>query len=545
MAPWDLSAPLRIGPAHSGPIPAVATARLDDGRTLIISGGDDRVVRRWDAVTGQPVGDPLAGHTRWVRAVACARLDDGRTLIISGGDDRVVRRWDAVTGQPVGDPLAGHTRWVGAVACARLDDGRTLIISGGDDRSLILWPLRTNGQVAGEPTLPPQARALSLVDDETVGDALNRGVLAAHLEGLLVQLTTKQRAGTAVVHIDGKWGAGKSTLVNLLVERLGSPHQPADEPAQQRLTDPVVVRYDAWRESAVAPEWWSLARSINVAVRSQRALTTQAAMTVTGAMTRTARSRPVLVAGAVLVTMLVAWASGAWQGDVGTVGKILTTVVTLATLGLALGRVLFWASPAFGRLHQRADDNPLGEIAATVASLRRWSPRGIRGHRIADTLLGLTVSATVTGYLLALLRDPAIRSEALTELRWIGAHGIGLGTAAIAALLVVGCWQRAPARHPAPKPPPPARKPAPRLRLASVSSRIAGRLLRVGLPAVAVAGVVVAFSPGLATRWLPSLPMIQRHPGAWAVGVVCLAARCCPRCGRRYVGVSLDGRSCW
>ena len=428
MAPWDLSAPLRIGPAHSGPIPAVATARLDDGRTLIIS--------------------------------------------------------------------------------------------GGDDRSLILWPLRTNGQVAGEPTLPPQARALSLVDDETVGDALNRGVLAAHLEGLLVQLTTKQRAGTAVVHIDGKWGAGKSTLVNLLVERLGSPHQPADEPAQQRLTDPVVVRYDAWRESAVAPEWWSLARSINVAVRSQRALTTQAAMTVTGAMTRTARSRPVLVAGAVLVTMLVAWASGAWQGDVGTVGKILTTVVTLATLGLALGRVLFWASPAFGRLHQRADDNPLGEIAATVASLRRWSPRGIRGHRIADTLLGLTVSATVTGYLLALLRDPAIRSEALTELRWIGAHGIGLSTAAIAALLVVGCWQRAPARHPAPKPPPPARKPAPRLRLASVSSRIAGRLLRVGLPAVAVAGVVVAFSPGLATRWLPSLPMIQRHPGAWAVGVV-------------------------
>ena len=428
MAPWDLSAPLRIGPAHSGPIPAVATARLDDGRTLIIS--------------------------------------------------------------------------------------------GGDDRSLILWPLRTNGQVAGEPTQPPQARALSLVDDETVGDALNRGVLAAHLEGLLVQLTTKQRAGTAVVHIDGKWGAGKSTLVNLLVERLGSPHQPADEPAQQRLTDPVVVRYDAWRESAVAPEWWSLARSINVAVRSQRALTTQAAMTVTGAMTRTARSRPVLMAGAVLVTMLVAWASGAWQGDVGTVGKILTTVVTLATLGLALGRVLFWASPAFGRLHQRADDNPLGEIAATVASLRRWSPRGIRGHRIADTLLGLTVSATVTGYLLALLRDPAIRSEALTELRWIGAHGIGLSTAAIAALLVVGCWQRAPARHPAPKPPPPARKPAPRLRLASVSSRIAGRLLRVGLPAVAVAGVVVAFSPGLATRWLPSLPMIQRHPGAWAVGVV-------------------------
>ncbi|MGH3978553.1 MAG: P-loop NTPase fold protein, partial [Pseudonocardiaceae bacterium] len=491
---------------------------MDDGRTLIVSGGGDGVLRRWDAGTGQPVGEPLAGHTGAIDAVTAARLDDDRTLIISGGGDGVLRRWDAGTGRPVGEPLAGHTGWVRAVTAARLGDGRTLIISGGDDWSLILWPLRPNGQIADEPTLGPQVRALSVVDDETASDALNRGVLAAHLEGLLVQLTTKQRAGTAVVHIDGRWGAGKSTLVNLLVERLG-PRQPsgesaADEPAQEQLTDPVVVRYDAWRESTVAPEWWSLARSINMAVRSQRALATRLAMTVTGAVTRTARSRPVLVAGAVLVAMLAAWASGVWKGDVGTVGKVLTTAATVATLGLALGRVLFWASPAFGRLHQRADDNPLGEIAAIVASLRRWSPRGVRGHRVADTLLALTVSATVTGYLLAVQRDPATRSGALAEWRWIGAHGIGLGAAAIAALLVIGCWQPAPVSHPA------AAAVAPRPQPTSPRSRIASRILRATLLAVVAAGVYAVFSPGLATRWLPPLRTIQQHPGGWAVGVV-------------------------
>ena len=45
----------------------------------------------------------------------------------------------------------------------------------------------------------------------------------------------------------------------------------------------------------------------------------------------------------------------------------------------------------------------------------------------------------------------------------------------------------------------------------------ASRWLRVTL---LVAGTYVALSPELATRWLPTLPMIQRHPGAWAVSVV-------------------------
>jgi KAP family P-loop domain len=524
---WDWSAPLLTGPVQSGPIAAVATARLNDGRTLIISGGDDGVVRRWDAATGELVGEPLTGHPGWVRSVASARLDDGRTLIISGDSEGVLRRWNAATGEPVGEPLTGHPGPVRAMTSARLDDGRTLIISGSD-WSVILWPLRANGQIAGEPMLAPRVRALSVVDDDTSGDELNRGVLAAHLEGLLVQLTTKQRAGTAVVHIDGKWGAGKSTLVNLLVGRLGSPHRSADGPTRQGLTDPVVIQYDAWRESTVAPEWWSLARSINMAVRSQRALATRVAMTVTGVVTRTARSRPVLVAGAVLLTMLVAWVSGAWKGDIGTIGKVLTTAATLATLGLVLGQVLFWASPAFGRLHQRADDNPLGEVAATVASLRRWSPRGSGGHRAADTLFALIVSATVTSYLIAVLRDPAIRSGPLAELRWAGAHAIGLGAAAITTLLVVGCWQRAPAWHP-------ALEPAPQQQPTSPRSQTARRLVKVVLLTVTVVGAYVASSPRLVIRWLSPLrtfspelairglsPLrtIQRYPGWWAVGAV-------------------------
>ena len=38
-------------------------------------------MRLWDPATGQPVGDPLTGHTGRVAAVAFGQLPDGRTLL--------------------------------------------------------------------------------------------------------------------------------------------------------------------------------------------------------------------------------------------------------------------------------------------------------------------------------------------------------------------------------------------------------------------------------------------------------------------------------
>jgi WD40 repeat protein len=38
--------------------------------------------------------ESLAGHTGWVQSVAFGTGPDGRLLLASGGDDRVVRMWD-------------------------------------------------------------------------------------------------------------------------------------------------------------------------------------------------------------------------------------------------------------------------------------------------------------------------------------------------------------------------------------------------------------------------------------------------------------------
>ena len=82
---------------------------LPDGTPVIVSGGDDGTVRVWRLADGTPVGEPLTGHTDWVRAVAVGALPDGTPVIVSGGDDGTVRVWRLADGTPVGEPLRGHT----------------------------------------------------------------------------------------------------------------------------------------------------------------------------------------------------------------------------------------------------------------------------------------------------------------------------------------------------------------------------------------------------------------------------------------------------
>ncbi|KAG2131615.1 uncharacterized protein EDB93DRAFT_1213274 [Suillus bovinus] len=51
----------------------------------------------WDAATGQPLGEPLKGHTG--RVLSVSLLPDG-TRIASGSDDHTVRMWGVVKVQP-------------------------------------------------------------------------------------------------------------------------------------------------------------------------------------------------------------------------------------------------------------------------------------------------------------------------------------------------------------------------------------------------------------------------------------------------------------
>ena len=98
----------------------------------------------WNADTGQPIGEPLTGHTESVWSVAFS--PDGHR-VVSGGFDKTVRVWDADTGQPIGQPMTGHTDVVSTVAFS--PDGHR-IVSGSWDQTLRLWNADT-GQRLGPP----------------------------------------------------------------------------------------------------------------------------------------------------------------------------------------------------------------------------------------------------------------------------------------------------------------------------------------------------------------------------------------------------------
>ena len=120
---------------------AVEIEKLGYGAVWVATASADGSVRLWDADTGQPNGNPLAGHTEAVFSVAFS--PDGHRLA-TAGEDGTVRLWDAVSGEPVADPLTGHVRMVLGVVFS--PDGRRLA-SRSADHTVRLWDADTGASL--------------------------------------------------------------------------------------------------------------------------------------------------------------------------------------------------------------------------------------------------------------------------------------------------------------------------------------------------------------------------------------------------------------
>ena len=131
------------------PAAVSSVAFSPDGQRIVSGGVDDGTVRLWDAATGQPIGQPMTGHTDRVYSVAFS--PDGQR-IVSGSADNTVRLWDADTGQ-TRRPSTDRAHRTTVYSVAFSPDGQR-IVSGSDDNTVRLWDAAT-----GQPDRPAADRA--------------------------------------------------------------------------------------------------------------------------------------------------------------------------------------------------------------------------------------------------------------------------------------------------------------------------------------------------------------------------------------------------
>ena len=72
----------------------------DDGK-LIVTGSNDKAVRRWDAGNGEAIGKAMEHYG----GVWELRISPDGSVIVSGVDNNSIIRWNAETGEQIGDPI--------------------------------------------------------------------------------------------------------------------------------------------------------------------------------------------------------------------------------------------------------------------------------------------------------------------------------------------------------------------------------------------------------------------------------------------------------
>ncbi len=77
--------------------------------SMIATGSHDNTVRVWNAMTGQPVSDPLRHAGPISYAIGTAFSPDG-SAVVTACDDLTARVWDIATARPIGPALRHKTR---------------------------------------------------------------------------------------------------------------------------------------------------------------------------------------------------------------------------------------------------------------------------------------------------------------------------------------------------------------------------------------------------------------------------------------------------
>lgn len=110
-------------------------------------------------------------------------------------------------------------------------------------------------------------------DHAARSDLLNRKAVAETVATMIDDVWRKAGKDenidrTFMVHLHGRWGSGKTSILNFLKDSLLSQNAGG---AANNVADPswVVIDYNAWRNQALGPAWWTLMETVYRQARQQ------------------------------------------------------------------------------------------------------------------------------------------------------------------------------------------------------------------------------------------------------------------------------------
>ena len=167
-----------------------------------------------------------------------------------------------------------------------------------------------DGTVADEAPKPAETVG-TLSDAPALVDSLGREAFAEVLATRVKQVSETLRSGTLgndsafILHVDGPWGSGKSSILNFLKTNL-------------ERSDPswVIVEFNAWRNQQRSPAWWPIISHVWSTVRRKGFFTYVGARWVWTSWTIRTRWIPFLVS---ILSLLLLAALVLFATDLGTV----------------------------------------------------------------------------------------------------------------------------------------------------------------------------------------------------------------------------------
>ncbi|EFL35442.1 predicted protein [Streptomyces viridochromogenes DSM 40736] len=148
----------------SGPVRAIAPARLADGRPVLVSGGEDGHLYVHDLRTGDRVRRRAAGIGP-IRTLVTVTLPEGGTRAVAAGQGKTLLLWNPDDGRLT--RLDSSLVLISGLAATRLPDGTPVAVAVGEEQAARVWDVRT-GQPLG--TLGPHADFVRAVATTTLGD---------------------------------------------------------------------------------------------------------------------------------------------------------------------------------------------------------------------------------------------------------------------------------------------------------------------------------------------------------------------------------------